>query len=780
MRKEYGRAFLRIALLLACVAPFFIGSFAEVTVSRGDRNVRSLSAPRAPLLATQPTISNLSDQVADEGVPTLAIPMLVADPLGTVLSVSVTSSDQDLLPETHIILTGIGGNRFIQLFPTIGLTGASTVTVTIASPDGRTTQQSFVLTVRPRAPGIRLDPVSQTVRTGQDAFFEVIASGTGPLGYQWQMNSLELSGEINASLLLRNLNVPQFADLRVIVRNSGGSVTSQVARLVVQEVPVILEQPVSQTLQPGETLNLTVGPNGAGPFVYQWRLNGENIPAATNSSFIKTDRQVFDSGVYSVVVGGGFGAASSVPATVTVFADSLELADEFQNRIRLNTLEGIGRGYNRGASKEPGEPNHADELGGASVWVSWMAPASGIATVQTLGSIVDTVLAIYQGTNVAQLTRLARDDDSDDFFASVVQFNAVSNEVYEIAIDGFGGKEGDIVLSWDLFPTTGTVPIILSHPSDWTVRVGENVTFAVIATNPPPGIEALTYQWLFDDVPIPGQTNSLINLTNVGVADVGEYDARVSTSSATVTSKDGHLRLNLADGVGSTDPIASKDKFGTLVTSSAPVLARSLGRAHSEPGVMTAPSRGFSGAQVFSTFRSKTEAGEPLHCGVIGGASHWFSYHADSDAWLRVSTEGSDFDTVLAVYTGPGTDFASLQLVACDNDSGADGKTSRVFVEILQGTTYYVAVDGVNGVTGDVQFAYDLLSPPQLDSERNGDGSWTLRLSGLEGSKFAVEWSADLIHWAPFARTNLVAPTLRLTDDAAAYFPMRWYRALSD
>jgi len=45
---------------------------------------------------------------------------------------------------------------------------------------------------------------------------------------------------------------------------------------------------------------------------------------------------------------------------------------------------------------------------------------------------------------------------------------------------------------------------------------------------------------------------------------------------------------------------------------------------------------------------------------------------------MTLSTDGSDFDTVLAVYTGTGDNLDSLQLVACDNDSGQDGRESRV------------------------------------------------------------------------------------------------------
>jgi hypothetical protein len=83
---------------------------------------------------------------------------------------------------------------------------------------------------------------------------------------------------------------------------------------------------------------------------------------------------------------------------------------------------------------------------------------------------------------------------------------------------------------------------------------------------------------------------------------------------------------------------------------------------------------------------------------------------------LNVNTDGSSFDTVLAVYTGPGTDYASLVSVDCDNDSGADGQDSSTTFSVTEGTLYFIAVDGVNAATGTVQLNYILDAAPTLTS----------------------------------------------------------------
>ena len=51
----------------------------------------------------------------------------------------------------------------------------------------------------------------------------------------------------------------------------------------------------------------------------------------------------------------------------------------------------------QGQPENHDEPNHANDIGGASVWYQWKAPASGLYTFDTFGSNFDTLLAVYTG-----------------------------------------------------------------------------------------------------------------------------------------------------------------------------------------------------------------------------------------------------------------------------------------------------------------------------------------------------------------------------------------------
>ena len=123
--------------------------------------------------------------------------------------------------------------------------------------------------------------------------------------------------------------------------------------------------------------------------------------------------------------------------------------DAFADAIQISGASGAVVGSNDGASKEPGEPAHAGNRGGASVWWRWTAPATGEAAFDTRGSSFDTLLAVYTGTRVDSLTRVASNDDiGGGVRQSQVTFTARRGQVYYIAVDGYGGATGNIVLNW--------------------------------------------------------------------------------------------------------------------------------------------------------------------------------------------------------------------------------------------------------------------------------------------------------------------------------------------
>jgi hypothetical protein len=89
-------------------------------------------------------------------------------------------------------------------------------------------------------------------------------------------------------------------------------------------------------------------------------------------------------------------------------------------------------GFNWNATKEPGEPAHVGNPGGASVWYSWEAPFSGRFIAQACGRFEKSLLAVYTGSSVTALTPVTADDRSCSF----VIFDAVEGITYHLAVDG--------------------------------------------------------------------------------------------------------------------------------------------------------------------------------------------------------------------------------------------------------------------------------------------------------------------------------------------------------
>ena len=105
------------------------------------------------------------------------------------------------------------------------------------------------------------------------------------------------------------------------------------------------------------------------------------------------------------------------------------------------------------AQKESGEPNHAGyATATSSIWWKWTAPYKGKVQIDTIGSSIDTVLAVYTGSSVGALTSVAYDDDNGEGFTSRVDFTAAKGTTYFIAVSGVSGEYGDIVLNLQQFP----------------------------------------------------------------------------------------------------------------------------------------------------------------------------------------------------------------------------------------------------------------------------------------------------------------------------------------
>jgi hypothetical protein len=112
---------------------------------------------------------------------------------------------------------------------------------------------------------------------------------------------------------------------------------------------------------------------------------------------------------------------------------------------------------------------------------------------------------------------------------------------------------------------------------------------------------------------------------------------------------------------------------------------------------------GCSGSVNGTNISSTKESGEPDHASNGGTHTVWYQWQAPATSSVTITTAGSNFDTVLGVYTGVTVSGLSLIAQNDDVDSGSIVSSSVTF-NATSGVFYRIAVGGFNNQNsgGDV------------------------------------------------------------------------------
>ena len=339
--------------------------------------------------------------------------------------------------------------------------------------------------------------------------------------------------------------------------------------------------------------------------------------------------------------------------------------DRFANRILISGTNVTVTGWSTNATKEGGEPDHAGNAGGKSVWWTWTAPTNGEVRISTDGSTFDTLLGVYTGTErVSSLSLVASNDDHGlpgVGVSSRVKFNTSPNTSYQIAVDGYSdgtqADSGDVVLNLAFFSE-----------------------------------------------PIPRPAND--NFTN-----------RITLSGLPVTA---------------------------------------------------------TGSNQWATH----EVAEPYHAERFGDTSVWWTWTAPTSGWVRVSTVGSAFDTLLAVYQG--TALTNLNVVATSDDiDPLEGLlASALAFEALSNQTYQIAVDGFDGAYGAVVLSLEDAAPRLRSPVWLPEAGFRFILNGLPGLTYDIQASTNLVQWSTMGSVQTVEGTAVFTDSTATNRGARFYQAV--
>lgn len=218
-------------------------------------------------------------------------------------------------------------------------------------------------------------------------------------------------------------------------------------------------------------------------------------------------------------------------------------------------------------------------------------PAQLFSTTRYLGP---SLLVQENGAVIASdyngITRLLPDGSSDPSFV-----------LEEIAIFGdsstgtgvedfFLSDDGRLMLSGPLFEVgglkgfgplrlgRGAAPVIVTQPAAQTAAAGGSAILSVTAG----GVGPFTYQWFRSGKPIAGATSASLTLTNLTLADAGNYTVKVSDSTGAATSVVAALTVTSSDrGLVTGIAQANTGQFGLsgAFTVEGPALKQMLIRA---------------------------------------------------------------------------------------------------------------------------------------------------------------------------------------------------------
>ena len=217
-----------------------------------------------------------------------------------------------------------GANNTNLNLNSVQATNQGSYTVIVTNNFGAVTSQVATLTILV-PPAITTQPQNQTANSGDNASFNVSASGTLPLSYHWFKGGVGITNMIlNASNATLNVNNVQPSDngavYSVVVTNVAGTTPpGSNAVLTVLFAPSITLQPTNQFVRPGSNVLFTAASSGNPAVSYQWWFNVTNpVAGATSASLALTNAQPANEGGYVLIASNTVGWATSQVATLTL------------------------------------------------------------------------------------------------------------------------------------------------------------------------------------------------------------------------------------------------------------------------------------------------------------------------------------------------------------------------------------------------------------------------------------------------------------------------------
>lgn len=460
--------------------------------------------------------------------------------------------------------------------------------VLAGNPYGAVQSSNATLTVIDSAPILTRQPAETAIWPGGSAGFQVGATGSKPLFYQWRLGGSPVSGGTDSAFQIGSASTNDVGTYSVLVSNAAGTRLSGSAKLTL--VPVVLwpESLLSGTLPLRPVLTNTVAVTAGNAFnaviksdgkVHAWGWNGEgetNVPPwLTNVSSVAAGSShlvALQSNGTVVAWGANGSGQTNVPKTLSNVV-GIAAGDEDSFAIKADgTVFGWGRfDYTRGITQAPGQDwskitsmaagqFHRVGLRADGSVVTWLdysdytlnkAP-SGLTNVVAVGAAARHSLAlkadgrvIAWGDASSGLTNIPA-DLTNVVAISCGQFHSVAlkaegtivswggNAAGQTNVPGGLGVAGAISAGYmhTLALLGAADPAVVRAPRSVSGAPFNPVLLSVGAVSRLP----LSYQWRFNGQDIPAATNAWYRIAALSPSDTGAYQVVISNELGTVTA----------------------------------------------------------------------------------------------------------------------------------------------------------------------------------------------------------------------------------------------------
>lgn len=623
---------------------------------------------------------------------------------------------------------------------------SGTYRIRVSNPAGAAISSAATLTVQ-IAPSITQQPQDRIVAPGGTATFSVGARGTAPLVYQWRRNGSNIPGATNHTLIVTNVQAVSQGDYAVVITNAHGSIASAVARLVINDPPMITLQPGSQTVLAGSQVTLQVGAAGSPPLAYQWSYNGIRLSGETAAQLVLTNAQPGQSGRYSVRVSNAVGSVMSSEALVTVIA----LPTLIVSAVDANASESVPNPgafliTRVGSTNFPVSVNFS-LAGSASVGVDYQPIASPVAVpagvVTATLEVTPINDALRESVETVFLRLLAAPGyivGAPDTATVVISDDDNARPSISLTAPSEGG----------LYPITPTNILMAASAgdSDGSVR---SVQFFNHGTNLLGEVTSAPFQFAWTNAPFGSNRITAVAVDDLEAAttsaSLGIYVNFPPTAEITspfngaafspptnitvmvnAMDADGEVaRVDFYQGVNlvGSDPASpytvtlTNLDVGTHTLSARAIDNRGMSSISSVIAVVVrVPSAGFADmfaergdiTGYFNTLAANNAGAtrEPAEPRAYAGSSRtmWLRWVAPANGVCTLHTIGSAFDTVLAVFTNNPPHLQTLGALGllAENDDFINSQSYLTF-NVVEDTAYQIRVEGFgSGDAGAISF----------------------------------------------------------------------------